>query len=77
MVDYQKRMIEERKELSERIARAKEYLAKFEGQELDEKTTMLNAQYYAMKAYEFILSQRILLELNEGSLTLEEVNGGK
>lgn len=77
MQDYIYRMIEEKNELDDKIRKAKEYLAQFDGQDLDEKTSFLEAQVHAMKTYDFILSQRILLELNEGNIEISNLEIGE
>lgn len=77
MDDYVKRLISEHSGLNERLRKLKTKIddEKFMSEISNDKAVLLQAQYHAMETYAFILAQRLLIELNEGNCTLEDVQG--
>lgn len=73
MKDYVKRMIEEHKQLKERIEKLKNFL---EGDVKlsEDKESLMLAQYHSMETYDFILASRLALECDEGNCTAVDVN---
>ena len=76
MEDYAKRMIDEHKKLNKKIRKLKKVIEdeSFLEKIGNEKACLLVAQYHAMETYDFILSQRLCIELNEGNCTLEDLS---
>lgn len=74
---YVKRLIDEHNELNERLKKLKEKIDNEDFLESigDKKSVLLQTQYYAMETYGFIVAQRLLLELNEGNCTIEDIEG--
>lgn len=73
MKDYVKRMIEEHKQLKERIEKLKKFLES--DVKVDEqKESLMLAQYHTMETYDFILASRLAIECNEGNCTVGDVN---
>jgi hypothetical protein len=77
MEDWPKRLVDEHRELNERIRRLHEAVENKDFMDGigREKSGLLACQLEAMETYGRILAQRILIELEEGGLTLEEVQG--
>lgn len=77
MEAYIERLVEEQRDLNDKIGRLYDKIhdTKFMNAVGRERASLMNCQYEAMKSYGMVLSSRILLELEEGNVTLAEVNG--
>ena len=75
MKDYVARMIDELKELNGKIAKLNEAVDNdsFMEEIGREKASLLECQLAAMNSYGTVLSNRILIELEEGNCTLEDL----
>lgn len=75
MIDYVERMIFERKELIDRIKNLQKRIVNYDFvQEIGEdKSNLLLAQAHIMEVYDFVLYRRLLLEVNEGNCTLDDI----
>ena len=74
MKDYLKRLIDEHKDLNEKISKLYDFLNSEKFIELsEEEQVLLDAQYHAMQTYGFIIAERLKIHLYNGEIQIEDL----
>lgn len=74
MKDYLKRLVDEHKELNEKISKLYDFLNSEKFIELsEEEQVLLDAQYHAMQTYGFVIAERLKIHLNNGEIEIEDL----
>lgn len=74
MKDYLKRLIDEHKDLNEKISKLYDFLNSEKFSDVsEEEQVLLDSQYHAMQTYGFIIAERIKHHFENGDIDISEV----